>query len=241
MDSFGKEELEYVIKSLNNGVRLDSRGIDCIRETLIEKDTCFIPDKSVIIRKGRSEIVVKIAFKSSYLSIIDANLPEEQSYFERCFGKGTSSIFKTNYNRGLDPDDYRTVETKIIIPNPVISILEEFLKKHKIGVSIEVEIRKNDGNLFDMIFEGLNHLFSSISIPNIDNLEATIETGINLPKSYSYAIFDCGIVADPTLIEEMAALSIVHVFKDPNDCNEIYFLNENPLEYSKYKSIMTLF
>lgn len=239
MESFSTEELDYVIKSLQQDIRLDCRGLDEAREMSISEDSSSQPDKSMILKRGLSEIELRISFKLSAHSVVTIQLPNEILFMDRLFGSLKPDIIPS-WNRGINPDDYRTVETKHLPPNPSIAILEKFLIKFKIGATIEVIIRKNDGNVFDMIFDGIRHAFASIKVPDINDLKKEIEAGVDLPQSTSYAIFETAVISDPTLIEETAALGVIHVFKDNFD-KVINFVSEKSINKDRYKSLIEAF
>jgi len=242
MDSFSRDELDYVTKSLQQGIRLDCRDLDESREMSISEGSSSQPDKSMVLKRGLSEIELRISFKLSAHSVVTIQLPNEILFMDRLFGNLKPGIIpnQSSWNRGINPDDYRTIETKHLPPNPSIAILEKFLIKFKIGVTIEVGIRKNDGNVFDMIFDGIRHAFASIKVPDVNDLKKEIDAGVDLPKSTSYAVFETSVISDPTLIEETAALGVIHVFKDKFD-KVINFVSEKSINKDRYKSLVEAF
>lgn len=100
----------------------------------------------------------------------------------------------------------------ILHSHPSLFILEEYLRNQSVSCIINVNVIKNDGNIYDMFFSGIRYLFQSISI-------GETVLSVDIPETVSYAIFDYSngvddtvkIVADPTILEEESCDALIHV------------------------------
>lgn len=238
MDSFSRAELEFVVRTIENKVRLDTRELMEKRiQVLVEQD---VPraDRSIKITRGLSEIDLNISFKSSRKTLAHLKLMEDGidgGFMDRFFYR-SEAIGTFVRDQHQSSEDFQTLQTKLKCPNPVFTRMEDFLDQLKIGVLMEVVVIRDDGNVFDMIFDGIRYAFSDIIVPDINSLSKEKRTGVSLPWSTSFAVFEDLFVADPVLLEEHSACGIVHVFKDADQ--KISVFTEFPIELEMLRKVL---
>lgn len=215
MENFSSNEVDFIRKSLAAGVRADRRKYNEMRvQTALVNNLPFV-DKSLTIKRGRTEAIINLTFKSSLETIKSVapdiiNYPTEaREKFISIFDKYENfSIFANEQSY----DDLKELKKELSAANPIIEKIYGFLNAYKIGCSIECLLIKNDGNCCGVFYEGLRLIFESISVPDINDLTRDILTGIKLPICNTFAILDKICVADPTLIEEISLNCNLYVF-----------------------------
>lgn len=238
MDFFSKTELEFTTKAIQNKVRLDTRGFMEEREQILVEQDVPQADRSIKIRRGLSEIDLNISFKSSSETLSHLGLmnnDNDGSFMDRFFRR-SSAIEALVLNQHLSSENLQTLQTKLDHPNPVFTRLESFLRRFKIGALIEISVVRDDGNVFDMVFDGIRYIFSDIAIPDVSNLSEERKEGIDLPWSASFAVFQDAFVADPLLIEESSSCGIVHIFKEADQSISVF--TERPVGFELLKKVL---
>lgn len=236
MQSFSKEELSFNTKSITNGFRTDKRDFLQNREQQILKINCPQSDKAIKIIRGFSEVELKIGFKASCSTLqrIGA-LDEIAENVELISNKHKNEqIIEGSkiHNIELIFEEYKTIQSKFTQLNSVFERIENLLNEYEIGILIEVVVLKNDGNIFDMVFAGLNYIFNNLEIPDIKDLNNSLIVNVNLPISETFAIFSDFIISDPILIEEASADGVIHIFKENNTI--INICSDSPIPYDLF-------
>lgn len=238
MDCFSKAELEFTVKAIRNKVRLDTRKfIEKREQTFVEQDTPRA-DRSIKVKRGNSEIDLNVLFRSSGETLIHLNLMkngDDRSFMDRFFCH-SNAIEPLVPSQQRSFENLQTLQTKISHPNPTFARLESFLKHFKVGVLIEITVIRDDGNVFDMTFDGIRYVFSDIIVPDATNLFRERKAGVDLPWSTSFAIFQDSFVADPVLLEESSACGIVHIFREADQSISVF--TERPVDFWLLKKVL---
>lgn len=198
-----QKEMRFIQSVVENGLRIDTRNFPEKREQFITEPSEYassLCDRSVKITRGYSQLSLSFTFNTSFEAPCKLLLTEE--YDKAKDESEEPNFLKTCYNK----------------PNPCFEKINSFLKNYEICLLVESYVIRDDGNIMEMFFDGLRHVFSSIHVPDLHNLHKPIEAKLELPKCTSYAIFGSKIVTDPTLIEETSADGTLHVFDDEKSC-----------------------
>lgn len=193
MEKFCEEELAFVRHSILNGVRIDLRGSNEIRDTIHAFPEIAQSDGSVSIRRGMSEVEVSIQFKECIDGLVALKLVSEEFI-----------------------SDEAAIESSVALPRFVHSLISESLKPYKVGVRINLNVINDDGNVYDLFFLGLRLLFESVEMPFLEDLHKTAVSKINIPTSASFALIGNAYVKDPTKIEESASHGLIRLFVGDN-------------------------
>lgn len=217
MDKFSHSEIEFTRKSIEKNIRLDGRSIDQMREEKIEKWNNSQADNSINIKRGHSEIIMNLVFKTSLSTLKKLKLTHsiegiDNSTHNKIYSNGLIDIFFTKNIQ----NEFSSLETNFREMNPCFQLIEKWLDTHSIGLEIEVIEISNDGNTFDMFFSGLKAMLQSIEIPDIDNLNKEISSCLTIPHSNSFAYFNDRLLKDPSLIEEASSDGIIRIFELEN-------------------------
>ncbi|KAM0681808.1 hypothetical protein GINT2_000325 [Glugoides intestinalis] len=221
MQEVNQSEVQFIIDSIEEHVRMDTRELTQKRQLTIIDPCPFasaLADKAIRIIRGHSEMSLSISFRSSFETLYELNIVSE------------------NRESLLSKDDFKTLKSSISHPNPCFNVIESFLNTFKIGCVIEAEIIKDDGSLLEMFFTGLKHIFSSLLIPDIHNLSMSIKAGVELPTCTSFAFIKSKSVTDPTLIEEKSSDCLIYIFEGP----EKAMLAFGSVDYSKLHQLLLL-
>ncbi|ORE00334.1 hypothetical protein A0H76_1458 [Hepatospora eriocheir] len=132
---------------------------------------------------------------------------------------------KTSENNYIEPSD----KLLSYIPDFLLKmeVLEKYLSEIKISVSIDIKIYRDDGNVYDGVFNCLSSIFSDIQIPCLNVLDNTTSSlykdnmeminrkffnvKIDLGFSTTYAIFGTQGIIDPILAEENSCDVTLHI------------------------------
>lgn len=93
-----------------------------------------------------------------------------------------------------------------------LGIIDNILQKHKIGLSVIINIIKDDGGIMSMYYEGMKHIFANITVPKSENLRYDEQYSVELPTFKTYALFESNNVIDPTKNEELSCDGLVHIY-----------------------------
>lgn len=206
MERISQSEIDFIRKSLSAGVRPDGRDFSQSRAQTIVINDISQADNSITIKRGNSEIIINLSFKSSLSTLCTLKLIEETSL--NLFGNDS---FRIAMNSD-EFNDFVTLKSSFNEPNPCFRKIENWLKSYSLGCLIELIVIKSDGNIFNMFFEGLRVIFQSLSVPDIRNLSKEIQSSLILPSSMTFGILNEFYFLDPSWIEERAASGIMHVF-----------------------------
>jgi len=213
MKTLGTEEVNFIAKAVAAGIRMDTRPFTHLRPQEISSPSKYaspLADYSALITRGYSQISLSLTFKASLNTL-------------KCLGALSNSVSLPVFSEYFTPiledtaplDDLRTVRSTLQEINPAFKLIEKLLSDFNIGCQLETYVISDDGNVFDMIFAGLQHIFRSIGIPDVSDLTADeIMTGIELPGCCSYAVVGSVALADPTAVEEASASGFIRVFSD---------------------------
>lgn len=220
MQNLSQGEVSFIAKAIESTIRMDMRRMDEKRAQTITETSAHasaLADSAVQVSRGYSQVCLSVSFRSSYRTLAALNLTLGKEH--------------------VSSDEFKTLKCALSDTNPSFKIIEDFLNSFNIGCYIEVYIIRNDGNIFDMIFDGLKHIFSSIAVPNVCNLSENIQSGVDLPACTSYAMFGPKMVLDPTRLEEQSSDGIVRIF-DTNGVKCV--LAEGSIDFDILKSAIRL-
>lgn len=239
MLTLSKSEINFISKAIKNNTRMDLREINEKRDQKItenEKFASSLVDRSVLIERGHSKLNLSISFRSSLntLKILELKMTNKEE-LKDCNNEELKTIKITNKNDITE--ELKTINHSLNYSNnPALKKIEDLLESFNIGIYIEVYIIKNDGNIYDMIIDGLKYIFSSIKIPNILRLEECYNCSINIPECKSYAIYGTELILDPTILEESSSEGIIRIFEG----EERSIISEGSIDFNNFTLINDL-
>lgn len=244
MKTISLEEANFVAKAVNNNTRIDREDVNQHRNSQIISPSEYaspLADASLKVIRGYSIISLSVCFRTSIHTLSALNMLDTSPVSLPAV-LYPSTLYPSTLNSpkegAIDLSDFRTVKIQenptqsTTIQESMLKHIENFLNKHNIGCLIELYVIRDDGNLFDMVFDGLKEMFKSIEIPNILDLNMAVKSGVDLPTCISYAVIGSTAVADPTRLEELAADGIIRVFS--NGC----VISEGNVDFSILHSLI---
>lgn len=249
MEPLSEGEMKFIRRSLLCGIRLDGRGNAEERDFSYVEYSLPMADRAIKCVLGNTAVIVSILFKTTPATVqalngsltaaeealdgrdVQFRFPEQQwatrlSTLSFLNNLGDRSSAETSATSG---DNCQ--ESKYLI----FKQIEQFLAEYSIGVTIEVHMLEDDGNLFDIFFRAMTVLFSDIRIPNVKNLSDELIAGIDLPISETYTVLENSLIRDPTLKEERATDGLVHILR--KEGHIVSLLVEGHVPYDLLKSV----
>ncbi|KAM0671852.1 hypothetical protein CWI42_121920 [Ordospora colligata] len=197
MELISNDELAFTRTVISTGTRIDGRGRNEYRTIEMIPSEISQSDGSIRLKRGFTEIEVAIQFKET---------------METLLSLGISPCTKAS---GLS--ESRVESFGIEIPSIISTQIENFFSSYKLGIRIELRVIRNDGNIYDLFFIGLNSILRNICVPVIEDLKQCEKSTIEIALPTTVALFEnCVFVKDPTIIEEKASLGLLHVIIDSN-------------------------
>ncbi|KAF7683757.1 Exosome complex component Rrp42 [Astathelohania contejeani] len=199
MDLACSNEKEFVRNAISYGTRIDLRGFHEIRQIKISDSTNEQADGYIRLGNGETEIEIFIRIFETEKTLIKLDISANEL---KKYKDASKSIEK---------------EIEVNLMLPIEKYFIPILKKYKIGIKIELNLIKDGGNSYDLLFYGISKIFKCISIPLIENIKEEIKEireSIDIPYSQTYAIFGDEYLSDPNKLEEQSCDCLVHIFYD---------------------------
>ncbi|KAI4291996.1 hypothetical protein PAPHI01_1270 [Pancytospora philotis] len=214
MDTASASEVEYAQKSISAGVRPDGRALHECRPYSYEPYDVPLADRSLVLQRGLTRIVVSATIRSSAQTLEELRIapssktPEvEPRLIDIRFSNACVS------SSAEEVDLLRALFAEGCHYGFVADALREALVRFKVGLSLEVKIVQDDGNLYDLVIAGIHELFTAISVPDIHDLDTYAVARLDLPVCHTYCIVNGAAVADPSALETAASAGRVRVFR----------------------------
>jgi len=195
MELVSNDELAFTRMVVASGTRIDGRSRNEHRAVEIIPSEISQSDGSIRLKRGSTEIEVSIQFKETVETLLALGI-------RPC-------------TKASDLSESRVESFGMEIPSIISTRIEEFLSSYKLGIRIELRVIRNNGNVYDLFFIGLNSILRNICVPVIEDLKKGEKETIDIALPTTVALFENGVfVKDPTIIEEKASLGLLHVIID---------------------------
>ncbi|KAI5148158.1 hypothetical protein ENBRE01_0146 [Enteropsectra breve] len=226
--TISKTEKAFIAESVSHGLRCDSRTASEYREHAFAELDLPLADRGLRLSLGNATAEISVVFRSNDSTLDALNIRDEN---RPTFESRRITVNALGANGGRIEHIFNMFEKNRYF-GAFLENIDDLLIKYKIGLYININVIQNDGNLTDIVFNGLKMIFSDIDVPNVKNISCSSGTHaiadalldsndfepvqLSLPMAKSYAVIRDKTILDPSQVEEDASDCLIHTFEQNN-------------------------